>query len=66
MHRPLRQPRSRRTLTLAAALSLLAGLSVTAVTTTAATADDPQTARQAEFTAAAHEFGVPLPVLEAV
>lgn len=66
MHRPLRQPRSRRTLTVAAALSLLAGLSVTAVTTSAARADDPAAARQAEFTAAAREFGVPLPVLESV
>ncbi|MEU6852571.1 N-acetylmuramoyl-L-alanine amidase [Actinacidiphila alni] len=70
MHRPLRpslrQARGRRPLTLAAALALLAGLTATAVGTTSATADDPHTARQAEFTAAAHEFGVPLPVLEAV
>lgn len=66
MHRPLRQPRSRRTLTVAAALSLLAGLTVTALTTTSADADGPQAGRQAEFTAAAQEFGVPLPVLEAV
>ncbi|WP_328915996.1 MULTISPECIES: N-acetylmuramoyl-L-alanine amidase [unclassified Streptomyces] len=69
MHRPLRSRRPfgpRRTLTLATVVSLLAGLSLTAVTTTAARAGDPQSARQAEFTAAAHEFGVPLPVLEAV
>ncbi len=66
MHRPLTTPRRSRALTAAAALSLLAGLSVTAVTTTSARADDPQTTRQAEFTAAAQEFGVPLPVLEAV
>jgi N-acetyl-anhydromuramyl-L-alanine amidase AmpD len=66
MHRPLRKPRRPRTLTAAAALSLLAGLSVTAVTTNSAQADNPQSARQAEFTAAATEFGVPLPVLEAV
>ncbi|SHK76431.1 N-acetylmuramoyl-L-alanine amidase [Actinacidiphila paucisporea] len=66
MHRPNGPTRRRRTLTLAAALSLLAGLSVTAVTTGSARAADPQTARQAEFTAAAREFGVPLPVLEAV
>jgi N-acetyl-anhydromuramyl-L-alanine amidase AmpD len=65
MHRPLRTPRRPRTLTAAAALSLLAGLSVTAVTGSAH-ADGPQSTRQAEFTAAAHEFGVPLPVLEAV
>lgn len=66
MHRPNGPTRHRRALSLAAALSLLAGLSVTAVTTTAAGAADPQTVRQAEFTAAAQEFGVPLPVLEAV
>ena len=66
MHRPLRRLRRPRTLTAAAALSLLAGLTLTAATTTAARADDPQSTRQAEFTAAASEFGVPLPVLEAV
>ncbi|WP_333766786.1 N-acetylmuramoyl-L-alanine amidase [Streptomyces sp. IBSBF 2435] len=66
MHRPNGPTRHRRALSLAAALSLLAGLSVTAVTTTAAGAAGPQTVRQAEFTAAAQEFGVPLPVLEAV
>ncbi|WP_327288817.1 N-acetylmuramoyl-L-alanine amidase [Streptomyces sp. NBC_01198] len=66
MHRPNGPTRRRRTLTLAAALSLLAGLSVTAVTTGAARAADPQATRQAEFAAAAREFGVPLPVLEAV
>ena len=67
MHSPLRIPRRRRAQTMVAALSLLAGLSVTAVgTTSSAQAADPQTTRQAEFTAAAHEFGVPLPVLEAV
>ncbi|WP_329136318.1 N-acetylmuramoyl-L-alanine amidase [Streptomyces sp. NBC_01476] len=65
MHHPLRHTSRRRTLTLAAALSLLAGLSVTAVSGTAGAAA-PQTTRQAEFTAAAQEFGVPLPVLEAV
>ncbi|WP_405587375.1 N-acetylmuramoyl-L-alanine amidase [Streptomyces sp. NBC_01190] len=65
MHRPLRQPTRRRALTLAAALSLLAGLSVSAVSTTAGAAD-PLTGRQGEFIAAAKEFGVPLPVLEAV
>jgi N-acetyl-anhydromuramyl-L-alanine amidase AmpD len=65
MHRPVRKPRRPRTLTAAAALSLLAGLSVTAATGTAH-ADGPQSTRQAEFTAAAQEFGVPLPVLEAV
>jgi N-acetyl-anhydromuramyl-L-alanine amidase AmpD len=63
MHRPLRH---RRTLSLAAALTLLAGLSATAAGTVTAQAADPQTTRQAEFTAAAQEFGVPLPVLEAV
>ncbi|MEV6007798.1 N-acetylmuramoyl-L-alanine amidase [Streptomyces sp. NPDC051976] len=66
MHSPLGPTRRHRTLSLAAALTLLAGLSVTAVSTTSAHADDPQAARQAEFTAAAAEFGVPLPVLEAV
>ncbi|WP_433892378.1 N-acetylmuramoyl-L-alanine amidase [Streptomyces sp. CA-111067] len=70
MHRPLssspHRPRRRRALTLAASLSLLAGLSVTAATTGTARADVPQAGRQAEFTAAAGEFGVPLPVLEAV
>jgi N-acetyl-anhydromuramyl-L-alanine amidase AmpD len=66
MHRPHGPTRHRRSLTLAAALSLLAGLSMTAVTTTAARAADPQATRQAEFIAAAREFGVPLPVLEAV
>lgn len=65
MHRPLRTTRRPRGLTAAAALSLLAGLSVTAVTGSAR-ADDPATTRQAEFTAAASEFGVPAPVLEAV
>ena len=63
MHRPFRH---RRTMTLAAALSLLAGLSLTAVGAVTAHADDPQSARQAEFTAAAKEFGVPLPVLQAL
>lgn len=66
MHSPLGPSRRHRTLSLAAALTLLAGLSVTAVTTTSAHADDPQAVRQAEFAAAAAEFGVPLPVLEAV
>ena len=65
MHRPPRTTRRPRGLTAAAALSLLAGLSVTAVTGPAR-ADDPATTRQAEFTAAAAEFGVPAPVLEAV
>jgi hypothetical protein len=68
MHRPLRH---RRTPALAAAFTLLAGLSVTAGTAAAQAAVPRDTAapaatRQAEFTAAAHEFGVPLPVLEAV
>ncbi|MEW1860797.1 N-acetylmuramoyl-L-alanine amidase [Streptomyces sp. NPDC088194] len=66
MHHPLNLPRRRRAATLVAAMSLLAGLSVTAVTTTTARAADPQSTRQAEFTAAAAEFGVPAPVLEAV
>jgi hypothetical protein len=66
MHRPNGPTRHRRTLTLAAALSLLAGLSMTAVSAGAARAADPQAARQAEFTSAAREFGVPLPVLQAV
>ncbi len=65
MHRPLRTTSRPRGLAAAAALSLLAGLSVTAVTGSAH-ADDPATTRQAEFTAAAAEFGVPAPVLEAV
>ncbi|MYS23859.1 N-acetylmuramoyl-L-alanine amidase [Streptomyces sp. DvalAA-14] len=65
MHHPLRHPTRRRALTVAAALSLLAGLSVTAVSGTAG-ATDPSATRQAEFSAAAQEFGVPLPVLEAV
>src|SRR5690242_16264809 len=63
MHRPLRH---RRTMTMAAALSLLAGLSVTAAGTVTAHADGPQSTRQAEFAAAAAEFGVPQSVLEAV
>jgi hypothetical protein len=66
MHRPFRQPRRRRAVTLVAALSLLAGLSAAAVGSTTAAADGPQTTRQAEFASAAAEFGVPLPVLEAV
>jgi hypothetical protein len=66
MHRPNGPTRRRRTLALAAALSLLAGLSATAATAGTARAAGPQAERQAEFTAAAREFGVPLPVLQAV
>ncbi|MEC3996941.1 N-acetylmuramoyl-L-alanine amidase [Actinacidiphila sp. DG2A-62] len=81
MHRPHRQRGQRRTTTLAAALALLAGVSVTAGTAAAhaATAPVDRSAvtaagtpaaaagtRQAEFAAAAHEFGVPQSVLEAV
>ncbi|MFC4032500.1 N-acetylmuramoyl-L-alanine amidase [Streptomyces polygonati] len=65
MHLPLGHPTRHRAATLAAALSLLAGLCVGAVSSTAGAAD-PQSTRQGEFSAAAQEFGVPLPVLEAV
>ncbi|MGW5350123.1 N-acetylmuramoyl-L-alanine amidase [Streptomyces sp. NPDC004031] len=65
--RPHRTARHTRALTLAAALALLGGLTSAAAGGVAtAGAADPQTGRQAEFTAAAREFGVPLPVLEAV